>query len=359
MIEIKVKQRIAYPKITKFFTPFFALFFALLFGAGLFKWVGVDPLKAYKIMLSGAFGNFYNFSEVIVRGIPLILSGLSVGLAAKMMLWNIGCEGQIVMGGVGATAIALFASPYLPNYLVIPAMIFSGFIAGALWIFIPAIFKAKWNVSEIISTLMLNYIAIIWMEHLYFGPWRDPEGRGFPGSAIFPDAAWFPRYLGTRIHLGIFIVFIVTILIYILLNFTKLGYEIKVIGESELAARYANIKVTRNIFIVLMISGGIAGLAGVGEVAGVYHRLQQGLSSGYGYAGIIVAWLGRLNPWGILSVGIIFAGFMVGGDALQLNLQLPSSLSLVLEGALLFLVLAGEILPKYKISISWKKLSKS
>ena len=163
--------------------------FAIVVGAGIFAALGANPLTAYGVMLKGAFGSFFHFSEVIVRAIPLMLTGLAVALAATMLLWNIGCEGQLVWGGIAAAAVGLFAAPHLPEALVLPAVILAGAAGGALWALIPALLKAYLAVNEILSSLLLNYIAIIFMEHLYFGPWRNPEGFGFPGTAQIHDLA--------------------------------------------------------------------------------------------------------------------------------------------------------------------------
>ena len=163
-----------------------SILLALSLGALLFLWVGVNPVRSYMEIFIGAFGSFYNFSEVLVRATPMILCGLSVGLAGNMLIWNIGAEGQLVMGGIAGAGVALFASAYIPDFLVIPVMLVAGMLGGACWGLIPGFLKARLQVNEIITSLMLNYVAILWLEHLYFGPWRDPAGRGFPGTAASP-----------------------------------------------------------------------------------------------------------------------------------------------------------------------------
>lgn len=327
---------------------------ALLLGALLFLWVGVNPALAYLEMLKGAFGSLYNFSEVLVRATPLVLCGLSVGLAGKMLIWNIGAEGQLVMGGVAGAGTALFIAPHMPGFLTIPAMILAGFMGGAIWGLIPGLLKARFQVNEIITSLMLNYVAILWLEHLYFGPWRDPAGRGFPGTAMFPETAWFPRFFGTRIHLGLLIGLAAALLIWFLLARTRWGYEIRVVGASLRAARYAGLNITRNILWVMVISGGLAGLAGVCETAGIHYRLQQGLAMGNGYVGIVVAWLGRLRPGSIVIISILLGALMVGGDQVQIIMHVPSAISLALQGAILFCVLGGQVFQDYELHIRSK-----
>jgi len=331
-----------------------SILLALIMGGIVFFMVGANPLKAYSVMAAGAFGSLYNISEVLVKAIPLILCGLSVAISAKILIWNIGGEGQLVVGGIGSAAIALFLSPYLPSFLVLPLMVLAGFIAGGLWASIPGLLKARMGVNEILTTLMLNYVAIYWLEHLYFGPWRDPMGMGFPGTAIFPESAWLPRFPQTRVHLGLIFGIVAAILLQVILWRTRWGYEIRVIGENPKAARLARMKTTQYILWVMFVSGGLAGLAGMAEASGIHYRLQQGLAVGYGYIGIIVAWLSRLHPTGLILVAIFLASLLVGGDQLQSVMHLPSSVGLVLEGTLLFFVLGSDFLSRYRIRLSPK-----
>ena len=328
-----------------------SILLALIMGGIVFFMVGANPLKAYSVMAAGAFGSLYNISEVLVKAIPLILCGLAVAISAKILIWNIGGEGQLAVGGIGSAAIALFLSPHLPSFLVLPLMVLAGFTAGGLWASISGLLKAKIGVNEILTTLMLNYVAIYWLEHLYFGPWRDPMGMGFPGTAIFPESAWLPRFPQTRVHLGLVFGIVAAILLQVILWRTRWGYEIRVIGENPKAARLARMKTTQYILWVMFVSGGLAGLAGMAEASGIHYRLQQGLAVGYGYIGIIVAWLSKLHPTGLILVAIFLASLLVGGDQLQSVMHLPSSVGLVLEGTLLFFVLGSDFLSRYRIRL--------
>ena len=332
----------------------FSVLLALIMGGVVFLSAGANPFKAYGVMFLGAFGNFYNISEVLVKAIPLLLCGLSIAIPARILVWNIGGEGQLAVGGIGSAAVALFLSPFLPLPLVLPSMIIAGFLAGGLWAFAAGFLKAKMGVNEILTTLMLNYVAIYWMENLYFGPWRDPTGTGFPGTAIFPEPAWLPRFPGTRIHLGLVFGILAALFLQWAFYRTRWGYEIRVIGENPKAARVAGMSITRHILWVMFLSGGLAGLAGMAEVSGIHYRLQQGLTVGYGYVGIIVAWLSRLNPMAIIAVAIFLASLLVGGDQLQSVMHLPSAVGLVLEGTLLFFVLGSDSLARYRIRLSTK-----
>jgi ABC-type uncharacterized transport system permease subunit len=320
-----------------------SLLAALGIGAAVFAAAGANPLRAYAVMLTGAFGNTFLFSEVLVKATPLTLTGLAVALAARMQLWNIGCEGQLVLGGVAAAGTALYLSPLLPLWAAIPALVAAGMLGGGLWALGPAFLKTRFQVSEIISTLMLNYVAVIFMEHLYFGPWRDPMGMGFPGTAMLPESCWLPRFFGTRIHLGLLLALVGVGLLTAVLRKTVWGFHIDVIGKNAQAARYAGMAVRRHQVLVLVLSGALAGLAGMCEVGGIHLRLQQGLAVGYGYDGIIVAFLARLNPLAVPGVACLLAILIVGGDQLQTVLHLPSSISMVLEGAILMSLPLGQL----------------
>lgn len=356
-IDVKLEKRLAPSRVVNILVPFASLGLALLIGAVLLLIAGVDPIATYGAMLQGAFGtpeqwlqgDFYNLSETLVKAIPLMLCGLGVGIAFRMLFWNIGAEGQVAAGGIAAAGVALTWGSTLPAPLVLPAMIVAGFAAGALWGLIPALLKAYLRVNEIITTLMMNYIAILLVEYLYYGPWKDPKGWGFPGTAEFVEAAWLPRLPGTRVHLGLLLAVLAAAFIWLVLSRTKWGYEIRVIGENPRAARYAGISLVRNVVLVMILSGGLAGLAGMAEVSGIAHRLQTGLTVGYGYTAIIVAWLARLGPWRTLVVAFLFAALLVGGDQIQITMKLPASIALILQGAILFCMLGGEVFTQYRL----------
>ena len=214
----------------------------------------------------------------------------------------------------------------------------------------PALLKSYLQVNEIITTLMFNYIAILFYQYLFTTRWKDPAGFGFPGSAQIADFTRFGRLTG-RLHWGLIIAVVAAILVWIILDKTRRGYEIRLIGENAAAARYAGVNIIQNIILVMLLSGGLAGIAGMSEVSGISYRLQQGLAAGYGFTGIIVAWLAKLNPWGIIFVSIILAGLFVGGDQLQISMGLPASVSAVLQGAILLFVLGGDVFSRYRLRL--------
>lgn len=358
---LKLEKRLEESKIIAFLVPVGSLLLALAFGAVLLQMVGANPWRTYSAMVEGAFGtpaqwaqgDFYALTETLVKATPLMICGLAVSIAFRMLFWNIGAEGQLVMGGFAAGAVALWLpdmAPWLPHWIFLPLMALAGIVAGAAWGIIPGLLKAYVKVNEIITTLMLNYIAILWLQHLYYGPWKDPKGFGFPGTAQFASFTWLPRLFG-RVHLGLVFAILAAILIWLVLSRTRWGYEIRLIGENPVAARYAGINIARNIVLVMFLSGGLAGLAGMAEVAGISHRLQHGLAVGYGFTAIIVAWLARLNPWGVVLVAFLLAALLVGGDQIQITMGLPAAMASVLQGAILFCMLGGNILTRYRVRI--------
>jgi ABC-type uncharacterized transport system permease subunit len=331
--------------------PVLSLVMAFIFGWVILAFSGYDPAVVYRKMFNGSLGTYYALTETIVKAIPLALAGLAVSLAFRMKLWNIGAEGQIYMGAFAASGLAVYMGDSSP-YLLIPLTMAIGFLAGGIWGVIPGLLRAYVQVNETITTLMLNYVAIYWVDFLVFGPWKDPNSKGFPLGPILPASAQLPSIGDSRVHLGIVFAILTAIIIYLLIQRTRWGYEIRVIGESQAAARYAGINVARNIALVMLISGGIAGLAGMVEVSGITHRLQQDLSPGYGYTAIIVAWLARLNPLAIIIVAFLFGALIVGGFAIQI-VGVSFAITQIFQGIVLFFILASELFLKYKIV--WRK----
>lgn len=310
-----------------------------------------DPFATYAAMFKGAFGSFRAFTETLVKAVPLMLTGLGVSVAFKLKFWNIGAEGQLTVAGVATAWVALFWSPWLPPALLLPVALLVGALAGAAWAGIPAFLKTSLKVDETLVTLMLNYVAILFSEFLYYGPWRDPKGYGFPGTAPFPEAAWLPRIAG-RAHAGLYAGLAAALVLWVVLYRTKWGFELSIIGNSQRAARYQGISVKKNIFLAVLLSGALCGLAGSFEVTGISHRLQQGLSIGYGYTAIIVAWMAQLNPLAVPFVSLLLAGLLVGGDQVQMVMGLPAAMGLVLQGMILFPMLAGSLFTEYRVRLS-------
>ncbi|MFC2030371.1 ABC transporter permease [Chloroflexota bacterium] len=351
------ERRLEPSRTISILVPVLSIILALVAGGILLMMAGANPIETYKAMLEGAFGTKYARSETLVRAIPLMLTGLAVAIAFRMRFWNIGAEGQLVMGAIATAGVALFLFPdsTMPPGALLILMGMAAFLGGALWGLIPAVLKAYLQVNEIITTLMLNYVAILFMDYLYTGPWKDKEGFGFPGTASFKEFAALPRLpeqLGAgRVHLGVFVAVAAALIMWVVLLRTKWGYEIRVIGENPSAAKYAGISLVRNILLVMIVSGGLAGLAGYGQVAGIAHRLQKGIAVGDGFTAIIIAWLAKLHPLGVLLVAVLFAGLSTGGDQLTISMGLPAAMSRVLQGAILFFVLGGDIFVRYRLRV--------
>lgn len=333
--------------------PVASFILALVVGGILLLAAGANPIETYKAMFDGAFGSGYARSETLVKAIPLMLTGLAVSIAFRMLFWNIGAEGQLAMGAIATAWVPLFAlkDTSMPSGVLLLLMGLAAFIGGAVWGLIPALLKAFLRVNEIITTLMLNYIAILLLDYLYTGPWKDKAGFGFPGTASFKEVASLPRLTG-RVHAGVVIAVVAAVLIWLVLIRTKWGYEIRVIGENPEAARYAGISLVRNILLVMLVSGGLAALAGYGQVAGIAHRLQKGITVGDGFTAIIIAWLAKLHPIGVLIVAILMAALSVGGDQITITMRLPAAMAGVLQGAILFFVLGGEIFVRYRLRVA-------
>ncbi len=331
--------------------PVVSVVLALIVGGVLLLSTGVNPFAAYGEMFSEAFATSHGIAEVLVKATPLILCGLGVMLAFKMLFWNIGAEGQLHMGAWAATAVVMTGWQG-SGWLMIPAMMLAAAAGGALWALIPAYLKVKLNCNEIITTLLLNYVAILWVAHFIYGPWKDPVSFGFPMTAQFPDGAQLLRFGTSRVHLGFVFALVAAVALYFLQEKSRWGFEIAVTGGNPDAARYAGMSAGRNMILVMLLSGGLAGLAGMAEVSGLQLKLLKDISphaAPYGYTAIIIAWLARRNPWGVVLVSLLMGGLYVGGETVQITMKLPVNIVLVIQALILFFVLGGDILTRYRL----------
>ncbi len=352
---IRIEPRLSEPpKWYPAAVSFGAIIVALILGGVLISFAGGDPIRSYQHIAKASFGDTGVLSDTIVKATPIILAALACSVAFRMKLWNIGAEGQFIMGAFGASAIVL--APVLPagtsRWIFIPVMMVAGMAAGAIWGFIPGYLKAKFNVNEIISTLMLNYVAVAWVNFWIFGVWTE---GGFQMSPKFPNEAWLPRLLefaktfpalrGLTTHLGLVIGIVAAIILWFIIFRSRWGYEIRLIGDNPHAAKYAGINITRNVIWVMMLSGALAGLGGMSEVSGVVHRLQTApIAAGYGFTGIIVAWLAKLNPLVIIVASILFGALILAGREIQ-----PSGVPKMIQGIILVCLIASDFLLRYRI----------
>ncbi len=398
-LSLRLEPRLEVPRWLPYGVPILSLVAALILGMLPMLAQGINPLTGYRDMVLLAFGSAYGISETIMKAVPLMLAGLGVALAFRMLVWNIGAEGQLYMGAFLSCLVA-YTWPTAPAWILLPAMIGAGFVGGALWGAIPGALKAFLGVNEIITSLMLNYIAIQWINYLVVGPWQDPTSLGFPrttrlsGSATLPTITqawylptvvflivggivvlyWIARRLqdgrerlklaigallvgllslgtiyflnGRRVHLGFVLSLVAAAIFSVLLARSRWGYEVRVIGENKRAARYAGMNLARNILLVMMISGGMAGLAGMSEISGNLHLIKRMFSPGYGYTAIIVAWLAKLNPWGVIVVSLLLAALYRGSDAIP---GAPKALGMMLQAVIFFVLIGGEVLVRYRI----------
>jgi general nucleoside transport system permease protein len=323
----------------KFLAPVIGGVLALLLGGVLITLSGANPVQAYGVMLAGAFGGFRQITETLLKATPLLMIALGLTVAFRSRVWNIGAEGQYYIGALSGSVVAL-GLPNLPMGLLIPLMCLAGILGGVVWSGIAGLLHLKRGMNLIICTLMLNYIGILLVQYAARVPLREPDGF-LPESAQFSANAQIPTLMGTRLHWGVVLALLLVGAIYLLLWRTPLGFQLRVVGSRLSVARSVGINTDRSILMALMISGGLAGLAGMIEVSYTYTRLKGEISDSYGFTGILVALLGQLHPVGVLVSALLFSALMVGAQSLNVVLQVPASAAQVIQALIVLLVLAG------------------
>ena len=339
-------------------TPLLALLLTVAGGLTLFAAIGKDPLRAMQLIFLSPFTSLRSLSEILVKATPLILiaTGLSIGFRAG--IWNIGAEGQFTVGAIAGSAVALAVYPGGGVWLL-PLMCVAAILGGAAWAAIPALLKTRFNANEILTSLMLVYVAVLWLSILMHGALKDPEGFNFPQSRQFQPSAQLPILFsqelipGSRAHVGFLVAVAVVAVATLVAARHMLGLKVRVLGEAPRAARFAGFSEKGLTWTCFMISGGLAGLAGLFEAAGPVGQLTPKLPVGYGFTAIIVAFLGRLSPPGILAAGLLLAVTYIGGERAQIAMSLPSATTSVVQGMLLFFLLATDVLVNYRIR--WRR----
>jgi general nucleoside transport system permease protein len=351
---LAIKRRLQSEWISRLFDsllPVFATLAALLIGAVMLLFLRVNPIEAYAALWDGAFGSANAFAETLVKATPLLLVALGICISFRGNVINIGGEGQMIVGAVLATWVGLTFTD-LPGWLIIPAAMLAGFLGGAVWGGIPGFLKAYFSVNEILSTVMMNAIAVQLMNYLLRGPMIDPSqaqlASKIPQTARLIEAFRLARFVPTRLHLGVLIAVILAILVYILLWRTTLGYRIRAVGHNPNAAKYAGINVKRYIVLSLLLSGAFSGLAGATQVYGVnYRMITDGSASGFtgsaGFNGIVAALFGQLHPIWSIPASILFGALLVGANKMQRMVQVPSALVIALNGLVVVFVVSSEI----------------
>jgi simple sugar transport system permease protein len=327
--------------------PIAGMLIALLFGAVLLLFLKVNPLTAYAQLINGAFGNISGLTQTLVKATPLLLVGLGICIAFRASVINIGGEGQIIVGALAATWFPLAFRTW-PGWVLIPCTLLVGFLAGAVWGFVPGFLKARLKVNEILTTVMMNAVALQLMNLLVRSVLMDPEGitagTYLAQSERLPEQVWLTRLVPqTLLHTGLLIAIALAIIVYIFLWRTTIGYRIRAVGFNPEAARYSGIHVPFYQALSLTLAGGFAGIAGAIEVLGVQHRLLEGITSGYGFSGIVAALFGGLHPLGTIPASILFGALLVGGDKMQRAVQVPNSLIDAILGLVVLFVVGSAL----------------
>src|SRR5215468_3707388 len=339
----KLEARPEASRAMRYASPAIAVALTLVGGMLVFTVLGKNPIEGFRIFFLNPVRDLNAVTELLLKATPLMLIAVGLAVGFRANVWNIGAEGQFLMGAVAATGIALgFQSTN--SALVLPAMVVAGALGGALWAAIPALLRTRFNANEILTSLMLVYIAQLTVSWLVFGPWKDPAGFNFPQTETFADSALLPILIeGTRLNLAFVIALVALAVGYVFMQKSFTGFKMRVAGESAAAARYAGFSATAMIWIGLCAGGAAA------EVAGPVGQLTDKISSGYGFAAIIVAFVGRLNPIGIFFASLLMALLYIGGEQAQQYMNLPSSISKVFQGMLLFFLLGSDVFIQYRL----------
>jgi general nucleoside transport system permease protein len=349
MIRFRLERRQDTPLYLQVVIPIAAVIVTLILCSGLVWLSGANVAEAYSLLLFSTFRSGYDIQDTLVKASPLLFTGLAVLVAFRAKFWNIGAEGQLMAGAIAACFIG--EREWLPAFSLIPSMIIAAAIFGALWALLPALLKVKLKVDDVVTTLLLNFIMLYGVTALLEGPWRDPKS-GYPNSPSVRYEAEFPFLPFVNVHLGVLLALIAAIVVWWIFARTTLGFSIRAVGHNPAAANYAGMKVGRIIIIAALVSGALAGLAGAGEVGGVRFQVTSDLSSGYGYAGIVVATLAELNPLGAIPAALFFAIIFNGAGTMARATGVPIYLADVIQGIALVCMVAGRLFAVYRLKVT-------
>jgi simple sugar transport system permease protein len=334
-------------------SPFIAFVLTLVAGSIMFALLGVNPLVALRTYFIEPISQVWQLHELAIKAAPLILIAVGLSVCYRANIWNIGAEGQFILGGIVGSILPVMY-PEFQSPLVLPLMLLMGMVGGAAYAAIPAFLKARFNTNEILTSLMLVYVAQLFLDWIVRGPWRDPKGFNFPQTIQFSDAATLPELWpeSGRANWGFVFALVAAVLVWLMMSRMLKGFEVRVLGSSPRAGRFAGFSANRMVFFAFMLSGALAGLAGISEVSGAINQLQPTISPGYGFTAIIVAFLGRLNPLGIVAAGLVLGLTYLGGEAAQSALGVSDKVARVFQGMLLFFVLGCDTLIHYRIRLA-------
>jgi len=347
MSRLELRTRV--PLAIAIIAPIAAVAFTLIACAGLIVWAGAPVGHAYVLLFDGAFGSRFAIAETLTRATPLILTGLAAAVAFRAHFYNIGAEGQLYLGALAAVAVAGGAIS-LPSALLFPLMIVAGAVAGGLFLLVPALAKTRLGVDEVVTTLLLNFIALLFVSMMLDGPMKDPLSMGWPQSVgIIPELTFGKLIERSRVHSGLIIAIVLAVVLWVVNARTTFGYEMRAVGANARAARFAGVSVNSVMLKTALLSGALAGLAGVGEVAGRAGYLTLDMSPGYGYSGIVIAMLAGLNPLGVVLAAVFVAGIIVGADSMSRAIAVPTYLADVIVAVSLLSMLVATMLARYKV----------
>ena len=348
---LKIERRNQTSRFWLYCSPILAIGLTLLTGAVLFSLMGKDPLAALYAYFILPIADLYDISEVLLKATPLIFIGLGLAFGFQAGVWNIGAEGQFIFGSLAASMATLFVfSADSSAWAVLPSLMICGALGGMLWAAIPALLRAYLNVNEILSSLMLNYVALLFLNFLVHGPWRDPMGMNFPQTALFNDNSLLPNLLeGYRVNIGFVLAVAMVVLFWFLMRSSMLGYQIRVFGFSAPAATYSGFSNRGIIITTMLLTGALAGIAGFHEVTGPIGQLTPSVASNYGYTAIIVAYLGRLHPVGVLFAALLMALSFIGAETAQMVERIPLAFNGVFQGLLLFYLIGCDFFINFRI----------
>lgn len=348
---IRIEPRPQPSRLMSYLSPLIAVALTLVTGFIFSGLVGMNPLDAFHAFFIAPIDDLYGLGELGVKAAPLMLIAVGLAIGFRSNVWNIGAEGQLTAGAIVGGGLALLFHE-VEGVWVLPLMVLGGAVGGMAWASIPALLKTRFNTNEILVSLMLNYVAILFMSYLVHDPWRDPDGFNFPESRLFSDSAMLPIVLeDTRLHLGIVFALVAVVLGWVFVRKSFVGFQMQVAGLADSAALYAGFRRRRMVWIGLLVGGAMAGIAGLCEVAGPIGQLLPSVSPGYGYAAIIVAFVGRLHPVGILLASLLMSLLYLGGESAQMELGLPSAITGVFQGVLLFYLLAADMFINFRLHV--------
>ncbi|AQZ52450.1 ABC transporter permease [Martelella mediterranea] len=350
-MRIELEKRPGASRLFSLLSPVIAFALTVVFGAIMFLALGKDPLEAlYQFFIWPLF-DVWSLHELMIKAAPLIMIAVGLSVCYRSNIWNIGAEGQFTVGAIVGSIVPVYFYQW-SSPLLLPIMLLMGIAGGALYAGIPALLKNYFNTNEILTSLMLVYVAQLFLDWLVRGPWRNPEGYNFPQTRDFVDAAMLPEMMASgRAHYGFALAILAALAVWFMMRFTLKGFEVNVIGQSQRAGRFAGFSSRRMVWFCFLLSGGLAGLAGISEISGALGYLQPQISPGYGFTAIIVAFLGRLNPLGAIVAGLVLALTYIGGEGVQFTMGVSDKVTRVFQGMLLFFVLSCDTLILYKVRV--------